>query len=135
MSQENVEAFQRAVAAYNRGDIDAFLEEIDPDVEWHPLLQGMLSGEATTYRGHDGVRELFRDLNEGFTDQEVEPSEVRDLDDLLVAIGRIRGRGKESGAEAESPINWVVDFRDSRAVRVREYLDPKAALDAAGLSE
>jgi len=52
-----------------------------------------------------------------------------------VAIGRIRGRGKESGVEAESPINWVVDFRDSRAVRVREYLDPKAALEAAGLSE
>ena len=135
MSQENVEAFQRAVAAYNRGDIDAFLEEIDPDVEWHPLLQGMLSGEAATYRGHDGVRELFRDLNEGFTDQEVEPSEITDLGGVLVAIGRIRGRGKESGAEAESPINWVVDFRDSRAVRVREYLDPKAALEAAGLSE
>jgi ketosteroid isomerase-like protein len=111
------------------------LERIDPDVEWHPLLQVMLGGEATTYRGHEGVRELFRDLKEGFTDQHVEASEVRDLGDLLVAIGQIRGRGKESGAEAESPINWVVDFRDGRAVRVREYLDPKAALKAAALSE
>jgi ketosteroid isomerase-like protein len=135
MSQENVEAFERAVAAYNRGDIDAFLEQIDPDVEWHPLLQVMLGGEATTFRGHEGVRELFRDLNEGFTDQHVEPSEIRDLGGLLVAIGRIRGRGKESGAEAESPINWVVDFRDGRVVRVREYLNPKEALEAAGLRE
>jgi hypothetical protein len=34
MSQENVEAFKWAIEAYNRRDIDAFLEEIDPEVEW-----------------------------------------------------------------------------------------------------
>jgi ketosteroid isomerase-like protein len=74
-------------------------------------------------------------IRAGFTDQHVEPSEIRDLGGVLVAIGRIRGRGKESGAEAESPINRVVDFRDGRAVRVHEYLDPREALEAAGLSE
>jgi len=30
MSQENVEAFKRAIEAYSRRDIDALLEEIDP---------------------------------------------------------------------------------------------------------
>ena len=35
MSQENVEAVKRGVAAYNRGDYEALLAEFDPDVEWH----------------------------------------------------------------------------------------------------
>ena len=30
MSQENVEAMTRAADAFNRGDIDALLKEIDP---------------------------------------------------------------------------------------------------------
>jgi len=35
------------------------LAELDPAVEWHPVLTTTLGGEATVYRGHKGVRELF----------------------------------------------------------------------------
>ena len=42
MSEENVEAFKRGVAAWNRGDIDAMLEVDDPEVEVH----GGGSGDA-----------------------------------------------------------------------------------------
>ena len=56
MSQQNVEAFKRAIQAYNRRDIDAFLKQIDPEVEWHGALQTLLESEATMYRGHEGVR-------------------------------------------------------------------------------
>jgi hypothetical protein len=38
MSRENVETFKRAVDAFNRGDIDAVLEELDAEVEWHPVF-------------------------------------------------------------------------------------------------
>ena len=50
-------------------------------------------------------------------------------------IGRLRARGKESGAEVESPVAYVAEFKNAKAVRVTEYLDPKEALDAAGLRE
>ena len=40
MSQENVEAVKRAREAANRGDIEALLEELDPEVEWHPAMAG-----------------------------------------------------------------------------------------------
>ena len=32
MSQENVENFRRGLEAYNRRDLDALIEELDPDV-------------------------------------------------------------------------------------------------------
>jgi ketosteroid isomerase-like protein len=135
MSEENVEAIRRAADAYNRGDVDAVLREIDPKVEWHPLLQVLLGGETTVYRGHERVRELYRDIDEAFTEAQAELSEIRDLGERVVAIGHLRGRGRESGAETETAIAWVVDFKDGKAVRIREYLDPAEALEVAGLRE
>src|SRR5438034_11323623 len=79
MSQENIEAFKRAVEANNRGDYEALLAEIDPDVEWHAVFQVMFGGQATVCRGHDGVREYLWDLDEGFDVRHVELSAFRDL--------------------------------------------------------
>ena len=33
------------------------------------------------------------------------------------------------------PVAYVIDVRGPKAIRVRTYLDPKEALEAAGLSE
>jgi hypothetical protein len=45
------------------------------------------------------------------------------------------GRGNESGAITESSIAWIVEFKSGKVIRVREYLDPKKALEAVGLRE
>ena len=127
--------FERAVDAFNRRDIEAVLKELDPEVEWHPLFQVLLGGKATVYRGHQGYREVVGDLFEVFAELQVEYSEVRDLGDRVLAIGHLRARGKESGAEIESPVGYVVDMKNGKAVRVTEHLDPKEAREAAGLSE
>ena len=135
MSQENVEIMRRASDAFNRGDVDGVLEGLDPEIEWHPLLQVLFGGEATVYRGHEGTREFQRDLDEAFTELQVKQSEFRDLGERVIAIGHLRGRGRESGATTETAIVWLVEFKNGKAIRVREYLDPKEALEAAGLSE
>ena len=135
MSRENVEAFKRGVAAYDRRDIDALLNELHPDVEWQPVLQVLLEGGTTSYRGHQGVRDLFRDVDATFAEFHAEVFEIRDLGERLLARGRMRGRGKTSGAETDSPVAYLVDFRDGQAFRVRSFLDFSEALAAAGLSE
>ena len=135
MSQENVEAFNRAAEALKRRDVEAALAELDPDVEWHPAMAAALGGGATVYRGHEGMRELLRDMYEAFTEIDAEFSEIRDLGEQIVAIGRRRARGKASGAETETPLCYVMEFKNGKMIRVRSYLDPKEALEAAGLSE
>jgi len=132
MSQENVEAFKRFADANNRRDVEALLEELDADVEWHSAVLSSLGGEETVHRGHDGVREMLRDLYEAFSEFQVEFSDIRDHGDRIVAIGRWITRGEESGAEVTPPLASVVDFRNGKAIRVRSYLDPEDALvDAA----
>jgi ketosteroid isomerase-like protein len=135
MSQENVETFRRGADAYNRRDVEAVLATLDPRVEWHPLLQVLLGGEATVYRGHEGVRELVRELDEAFSELRNDLSEVRDLGDRVLAIGHLRGRGKESGVVTETEIVWLVELKNGRGIRIREYLDPREALEAVGLRE
>ena len=68
MSEENVEAFKRAVDAYNRREIDAFLEEFDPEAEWHSLTQVMFGGEQAVFRGREGIREGVRDIDDALAD-------------------------------------------------------------------
>ena len=135
MSQENVDAVRRFVDAYNRRDIEAMLEELDPEVEWHPAILALVEGEATVYRGHEGMRQWVRDLDEVFDEIDVQYSEIRDRGDQVVWVGQIRMRGRGSGAWTESPIASVSDIRNGKSTRVRTYLDPEEALKAAGLSE
>jgi len=111
------------------------LEGLDPEVEYHPALPMLLGGEATVYRGHEGVRRLFGEIYDAFDEIHAEHSDVRDLGDRVVAIGRIRMRGKGSGAETESPAAVVIDIRHGKGIRIQTYLDPQEALEAAGLSE
>jgi ketosteroid isomerase-like protein len=135
MSQENVELVKRAVDAINRGDAEALVAELDPEVEWHGAILMAMGGTQTVYRGHEGVREWLRDLYETLSEFQAEYPEIRDLGDRTVAIGRVRARGAASEAQIESPHGTVTDFKDGKAIRVRTYLDPNEALEAAGLSE
>src|SRR5262245_56227116 len=133
MSRENVEAFQRAMEAANRQDVEGILAALHPDVEWHAALP-MVGGDAV-YRGHEGVREFLSEIWEVLADIEFEFPEIRDVGDQVVGIGNFRARGKGSGVEAETPFAYVVEFRGGKAIQVRAYLDPIAALEAAGLEE
>jgi ketosteroid isomerase-like protein len=135
MSEEDVQTFRRGCEAYNRRDVEALLEAVDPELVWQPLMPVLLGGNATVYRGHEGVREVVSELDSAFPDLRVDLSEVRDFGGRLLAIGRLRGRGRESGVETETTIVFLVELKNGRAARIREYLDPKEALEAAGLSE
>jgi len=135
MSKENVEAFKRGLEAGNRGDVDALLAELHPEIEWHSALHALMGGQQTVFRGHDGVRRMIGDLYETFAEVHIEMSEFRDLGDGLVAIGRTRTRGKASGAETETPLAFVTEIRNGKTISIRAYLDKAEALEAAGLSE
>ena len=57
MSQENVAALLAGDDAINRGDLEAALERVDPEVVFEPL-RAPVSG---AYYGLDGIRKFFAD--------------------------------------------------------------------------
>ena len=138
MSQENVELvrqmFGAAGRAMNLGALDELYRLLDPDVEWIPINAAL---EGTRYRGHDGVRQWFEDMNRDWDFFEARPVEIRDLgDDRLLALGTWKARGRSSGVELDSqPAAWLLQLRGGKAVRMQTFTDRAKALEAAGLRE
>ena len=100
-----------------------------------PVTLAMFGQETTVYGGHEGIRQFIRDVEEVLPQIQVELLEIRDLGERIVASGRLQARGRASGVEVESPIGWIIEFREGRIIRMRDYRDPNEALEAAGLRE
>jgi len=132
MSPANGEAFKRAIEAYNRRNVEALLRELDTEIEWRPVLPVVLGGDATVYRGHEGVRQLLRDLDEVLAERHLDFSEIREAGDQVVAIGSLRIRGKSSGALSESPFGCVAELKNGKLTRIQTHLDPSDALEHLG---
>ena len=136
MSQQNVKTVQRAVAAWNADDLDAFLAELDADVEWHPAIEPGLEGKAATYRGHDGARKIWmQDRGEAWERLTNRPQEFRDLGQSVLALGHIDLTARVTGIEFRQEVGEVFDLRAGKIVRIRDFLTHAEAIEAAGLSE
>ena len=104
MSQENVETCWRSVDLFNRRDVEAWLEYLDPEVELHWTLFAMLGGGATVFRGHEGVREYLRDLDEAFAEFQIaEISEIRDLGERVSQSVSFAGGAGIAGPRSSRP--------------------------------
>jgi ketosteroid isomerase-like protein len=160
MSRENVETVRRAWEAWNADDLDAFLAELHPAVEWHPSLEPAFEGKATTswleywaddidYRaaegalddrgpihGKDALRAYVQDWFDTFDDFRQEPVELIDAgEDKVIPVLRVTGRAKLSGVKTDLTYAAVYTFRDGKIAVGREYFTREEALEAAGLSE
>jgi ketosteroid isomerase-like protein len=132
MSQENIEALRQGVAAFNRGDLEAWIGYIHPDVVFEPI-RSLIEG---AYRGHAGVRRFFEDNRESFHSFRLNFTDIRDLDDeRALAIGAIHLLARGSGIETDLPIAVVATARDGLLVHWKDYGDSAKALEAAGLRE
>jgi ketosteroid isomerase-like protein len=132
MSQENVEIVRRVFDAFNRRDIPAFLEFLDPDVEWVPVLAVL---EGRVYRGHEDIRRWIKDLDTDWEFFEVYYEELRDLGDRVLVSGHWHARGRASGVEVENPGTYLYEIKGGKVVSMRTFTNRAEALGAAGLSE
>jgi len=133
VARDNVEIVRRTYPAFNRRDIPAFLDSLDPGVEWIPIMAAL---EERVYRGHDGVRQWLDDLSADWELFEVHTEEFKDLGERVLVLGHWRARGRASGVELENqPATWLTELRNGKIVRMQTYSDRREALEAAGVSE
>jgi ketosteroid isomerase-like protein len=134
MSRENVQTVQRAVEAWNADDLDAFLAELDPDVEWQPAIQPGLEGKTTTYRGHEGARAIWtQDRGEAWERLTNRPHEFRDLGESVLVLGHLDLTARATGIEFSQEVGEVFDLRSRKIVRIRDFLTHAEAIEVAGL--
>jgi ketosteroid isomerase-like protein len=135
MSQENVEIVARAIDAFNLRDLNALAEISHGDFEFVSVLTAVDTGGAT-FRGPQAWAGYFAAMDETWAEWRVEDWEVIDAgDDAVASVFRIVGKGNHSGAPVAHAIGVTYRFRQGKMWRMRAYLDPRDALQAAGLAE
>ena len=134
MSQENVDTVRRSLDGWNRGDVDAWLHSAHPEVEWISEVSRRIEGSETVYRGPAELRRFWDEWHSVW-DLTIDASEIRDLGETVLILGRIRTRGEASGIDLEGPVAYVIEFDGGLVWKMRAYLDPQEALEAVGLSE
>jgi ketosteroid isomerase-like protein len=131
MSRENVETVRRSFEGWNRGDFGAWLEGAHPEIEWSSAIVRRMEGAETVYRGTDGMRSYWDEWH-AVWDVTIDVTEARDLGETVLVLGRLHTRGRASGIDVDQPVAFVFEFDDALARRVRSYLDPQQAMEAAG---
>jgi ketosteroid isomerase-like protein len=124
----NVKVLRRAYAAFGEGRLE--LDHLDPNVVWDESRRQV---DPAVHRGHAGARRVFESRVEVFDDFRVEAERFFDLGDRVLVFSRVRGRGKESGAEVDARVASLYTFRSGKAVRVEYFGDRDEALRAAGI--
>jgi ketosteroid isomerase-like protein len=134
MSEENVETVREAVEAFNRGDFDAALERMHPDIEWETPDS---FPDAATYRGREAVREFWQTWRDTFRGFRVHLEECAPVaEDYVLATFLVSGEGTGSGVGVESPaIFQLGEVRGGQVIWVGMFLTESDALEAAGLRE
>jgi ketosteroid isomerase-like protein len=131
MSDENVELVRRAYEAFNRGDLEAMVADFVRNFEYVPT--GAIPGTRHVYRGPQGWREFVGWLFDEFDDARVEIRELIETDDQVLAAACLRGRGKQSGAEASWDMFFLWTIRQGRVVHGQGFMGREDALEAARL--
>jgi ketosteroid isomerase-like protein len=129
MSQENVEIVRRAIDAFVQRDLDAAVQDNDPEVEldWS-RSQGV---EAGIYHGYEAVRGFWSMFLETFDRIAVDVEEFIECGEHVVVPNRTCFWGRE-GIEVEADSAYVVTFRNGRIVGWRLFQTRGEALKAVG---
>jgi uncharacterized protein len=134
MAEPEILALRRIYDALSRWDVAEFAGDVTHDFELN--LPDTVPWGGTRH-GQDGVEAfatIFRDHVEG---QWADPDDFIDAGDVIVVLGRLRGRAKVTGDEFEEHFVHIWTLSDGMPSRCRSYFDTApimAALGSAGRS-
>ena len=123
-AETNVETFERLIAAFNEGGVDAVLDFYADDIEIYDPDQ---AGDGT-WRGHGGARQMLERMLTGTEQTVIRDFELIPSGDRVVALIHTYFRGDGGVPEVEVRDAHVLTFRDGKVVYWRLYTDPNEAL-------
>jgi ketosteroid isomerase-like protein len=128
--EEMIAALRRFHEAFNRGDVEAVVQLVRPDVE---LVR---AGGQSSIKGVAALREWMEP--DAIEDARIEPLDFRVNGDKVLVRTHAMGRGAGSGIEVDV-VGWAVwTLDDHGLVKKAQLFGPRQeaeALEAAGLSE
>jgi len=125
----HIDAVRNMYTAFARGDLNAILDVLDPDIVWSEP-DNPWNPAAGTRHGHAGFQEWARVGHEAEEVMFLEPRQFLAGDDTVAVVGRTRCRVKATGRMYETDFVHLVTFAGGRVVRFQEFFDTYTAAEA-----
>jgi ketosteroid isomerase-like protein len=132
MSQENVELVRKSIGAWNQRDRETLMSYTTSDVQWES--GGPAAVEQPFYRGRDELARGTEALWETWEEFRLQETDVRDLGDSVLWLGRMQLRGGASHVQLDQEFAIRFSVRDGEIARGKAFPSCQDALEAAGLS-
>ena len=126
----DIEVVKAMFAAFAARDLETVLTLADPEIEF-TAMTGEHAGRTDPYRGHEGMRQYFRDVGSVWEELHLTPREFRAAGDLVLVTGKVSARSRTRTVTGST--GWVWRVRDGKVVYVRVYgsaADAIAALES-----
>jgi hypothetical protein len=124
------EQLKKAYAAFNRNDIPATVESLDPQIEWIEPREFPGGG---TYHGHAGVEAYLSQSRADWAEGRSEPERFIVAGDKIIVFVHARVRLRDSSVWHDTRLADVFTFRNGKATEMRAFADRRQALEWAGV--
>ena len=132
MIATDIEVVKATFAAFADRDLETVLSLAHPDIEFSAVT-GEQAGRTEPYRGHDGLRQYFRDVAAQWEELRLTPREFRAEGDLVLVTGRVSARSRSRTISGST--GWIWRVRGGKVVYGKVYAsaaDAIAALEEGG---
>lgn len=124
-----IDALRSAYAAFNRGDMDAAVAALDPQIDWSEPAEFPGGGP---YHGRDEVKRYLTQSRAGWAEGSSEPERFITAGNRIVVFVHARFRPKGTGDWQDVKLADVYTVRDGKIVAMRAFADRDEAIRWAG---
>jgi ketosteroid isomerase-like protein len=117
---EKLERLQQIYTAVQKQDADGIHQAVTHDMEW--ILPDALPWGGT-HHGHLGIVAVVELYQESIDGMWADADEFLEAEDVVVVLGRIRGRGRSTGRSFAVPFAHVWEMTDGVPSRFRGFFD------------
>jgi ketosteroid isomerase-like protein len=126
------EALREAYAAFNRNDIAATVDALDPQIEWTEPAEFPGGG---TYHGREGVKAYLSQSRAAWAEIHSEPERFIVAGDKIIVFVHVRAKPNGGTEWHEARIADVYTFRNGKAIQMRAFADRQQALKWVGVKD
>jgi ketosteroid isomerase-like protein len=132
MTVDQAEIARNVISAFNSRDRERLRGLFDPDAQITPVRAAV---DGTVFRGRDAPADYCAAIEDSWTGLWWELEDIRSGDGLVLALGRIHGRGRDTGVSIDARAGWLLRFENGLIIEFRTFSDRAEAFSVAGMAD